>query len=783
MSKISKFLRIRSIGNFEDCQPHGDVTLKKFNFIYAENGAGKTTLASIFHSLSSNDGSIIDHHKRLGSTKEQLVEIKLDDNSTCRFDKGKWNRRLSDIEVFDANFVSNNVFTGMTINLENRRSLYNFVLGDEGVKISKKIAKAKRLMDDTLNVRNQVETSIKNKANIEDIHAIVNISQDPDIDQKIIEKEREKKIAAGTELIRTHEGLPKIGIFHFPVDLTQGKELLLRSMETISEQYIVYVTKHVKELMSNGMKNPESWLQQGAKSIISNNRCPFCDQSLDKAKMTIESYRQYFNKEYNDLVDQIKALKSNIDNLTPDTIISKLRELDEKFLNQYNFWKNYIPDLMQVPTYPTEIDKYKSEVDFLKSKTQEKVNSPLTPISYDDAELIKIIQAINGYYLSLTNYSTELNAKIKDLKTNIKSVDTIEKELAQLQLIKRRFESPLKELCDKYALLSNRHRLLSNINRKLQQKQKQDSANFLATYGTKINYYLNNIFHTDFQLKNIKEGGYKGKSKDNAIEYELTFKGQLLVLDADEPLSVKNSLSEGDKNAIAFCLFLAKLENYSQDNLANKIIVFDDPLTSFDQNRRNSTIAQLVDLYGKCAQMLVLSHNLSFLIELHGHKGIKKSDKKVLRIQHSIYPTDHSSIEEYEFKDEKSSNFASYIDSMETYLDAPTDRNKESALRSIRLALEAYLKFKYGRYLTSLDSEFGKVIHDLETNTDCSFNEGTDKQDVINDLNKLNSISWRAHHATVDEIEVGQYQEVHITGDELQRIYIPMTLKLLFSKL
>lgn len=81
MTQIKKIEHIRSIGNYEDYFAHGDVALKKFNFIYAENGAGKTTLATILHSLSSNDSSIIEHHKRLDATSEPLVEVKMEDNT------------------------------------------------------------------------------------------------------------------------------------------------------------------------------------------------------------------------------------------------------------------------------------------------------------------------------------------------------------------------------------------------------------------------------------------------------------------------------------------------------------------------------------------------------------------------------------------------------------------------------------------------------------------------------------------------------------------------------
>ena len=102
------------------------------------------------------------------------------------------------------------------------------------------------------------------------------------------------------------------------------------------------------------------------------------------------------------------------------------------------------------------------------------------------------------------------------------------------------------------------------------------------------------------------------------------------------------------------------------------------------------------------------------------------------------------------------------------------------SLNSIRLSLEAFLKFKYGRYLPTLDGTFGKIIAELEKNTSCVFIDSS-KRKVIEDLNELNEISWRAHHASVDEL--GTYNEVDVTKDELHRKYVPMTLNLLFGRL
>ena len=49
------------------------------------------------------------------------------------------------------------------------------------------------------------------------------------------------------------------------------------------------------------------------------------------------------------------------------------------------------------------------------------------------------------------------------------------------------------------------------------------------------------------------------------------------------------------------------------------------------------------------------------------------------------------------------------------------------------------------------------------------------------DYDELNEMSWRAHHASVDEL--GMYSEISVTKEELFRRYIPMTINLLFGRL
>lgn len=777
---ISKIQSIYNIGNYLDYQASGDVSLKKFNISYAENGAGKTTLATILRSLALGEGILIDRHKRLNAISFPKVEIKLEDNSLCRYDNGKWNKTNHDIEVFDSYFVADNVYSGMEISADNRKALYKFVVGNTGIEIARKINRLKSMSVDLQREKTKLIDEIKNLIHYNDVETVVKLAPKKDIDILLSQKQQEFKISSNNEVIIKHEELPNIKSFTLPFNTRQIKSLLQKSIDCISEQYLTFISLRINTLKNNGLSNAEKWLADGLAEVntINDDFCPFCGQSLSGAKEIIDGYNLYFSKEYNQLINSINLCNSQFQRFDVRNFIRVVTEFHEKLMSQYHFWQIYLKDLNKVTDMPAELTLLEDDFSKVQEKISEKAQNPLSKIENDNLEELEVhLGVVFSFIEELKKYVAYIGPLITKLKSTLKPLDTVRKELRALEIYKLRYESPLKEMCEYFIIVEKQILRLQKLTTQLQNEQKENSAAFLHDYGDIINNYLQNVFCTDFRIENIKDGGYRGRSRDASLTYSLTFKGKPLSLDTDDNLSFKNTLSEGDKNTIAFSLFLAKLDKYSEEELKNKIIVFDDPLTSLDLNRRNATINELVKMYQKTKQTLVLSHNLAFLLELNNRRKIKGKDKKVLLIEKQI---DKSIIREFKLRDELSAEFASCIEKIEKFKESGADEDMEPAINSIRLSLEAILKFKYGRYLSTLDGTFGQIISELEKSSTCRFVDG-EKQKVIDDLNELNEMSWRAHHASVDEL--GMYSEISVTKEELFRRYIPMTINLLFGRL
>lgn len=149
------------------------------------------------------------------------------------------------------------------------------------------------------------------------------------------------------------------------------------------------------------------------------------------------------------------------------------------------------------------------------------------------------------------------------------------------------------------------------------------------------------------------------------------------------------ALSEGDKSTIALSVFLSRFKLQSS---SDKIIVFDDPLSSFDSERRNATILQLSILANQSQQFFLLTHDKYFAKDFY-NKNNFISEKTSLIIQNK---GKGSSIKAYDFNEACIDYTKENLLRLKSYLDNPDEIDDElGVIRSIRPALEGIIKIKY----------------------------------------------------------------------------------------
>ena len=100
----------------------------------------------------------------------------------------------------------------------------------------------------------------------------------------------------------------------------------------------------------------------------------------------------------------------------------------------------------------------------------------------------------------------------------------------------------------------------------------------------------------------------------------------------------KETFSDSDKRLLGFAFFLSVLKN--DPDLENKIIILDDPFSSFDINRKEETVKLFNSIKNindkEPKQKIVFTHEKSFYCQLN--KLITPTngdDKKLLKLNYS----------------------------------------------------------------------------------------------------------------------------------------------------
>lgn len=767
---ITKIEKLKNIGNFEDYRASGDVTLKKLSIIYAENGAGKTTLSQVLQSLATNNPEIIHRHKRIGTTGNPEATFNDETGHQHNFNGTKWNRSLPELEVFDAHFVANNVYSGFTVGTDQQKRLYQFVVGDTGVELIKKIERVKGIIDRVKALKDQNEMAIMAAANGVDAATVFKMKPVENIDTLITAKEKELNVAKNQEKIRKQVRpqviVPNVMVF----DAEKAKTVFTKSVEGIGHEFLEMVKQHLDHLKEEGVDAPTKWVENGMYGM-DNSKCPFCAQPLEGLDL-IKGYNQYFSDNYKDAVKSVDAVRRDFRNINVEAYLQKIESDYRAIVQAIAFWKNLITVEEPLPELGVDSEALKKKYESLKKAIISKVADPVGVVETTAIDDFMVeLQVIVGKVKNVNDYVTAYVKKIEELCANIGDATEVQKAYDSLVLYKKRFEEPLAGLCAHYAIMNKRLNKVKGYNTTYQQELKDTSNALFQQYGDKINYYLGeDVFDTPFKIESIWSGSYRGSQREPKLEYVLKYNGTEIELAGEGNTAFKNVLSEGDKNTIAFSFFLAKLTN--DPEYANKIVVFDDPLTSLDLNRRLSTIDQLVVLYGNCKQVIVLSHNLHFLIEVFGRRDFHKENKKVLRIVKGL---DKAWIELFDLRKEWMDNYKKSILDMESFVNNPTPEGQEDAVMGIRTTLELMLKLKCCRYLNDQNGTLGELIDTIEKKPECTF-ANSDKADVIAKLKNLNGASWRKHHASIEERE--KYREVPLNMQEALK-YVKQALKML----
>src|SRR3546814_16778961 len=127
MNRLQLF---RNIGQFDSGDAAARLPLARVTSVYAENGRGKTTLAAVMRSLATGDPLPISERRRMAAQHPPHVVVDcIGGPPAALFQTGAWNRSLPTVAVFDEISLAENVYSGLRVDIENRRRLIELLLG------------------------------------------------------------------------------------------------------------------------------------------------------------------------------------------------------------------------------------------------------------------------------------------------------------------------------------------------------------------------------------------------------------------------------------------------------------------------------------------------------------------------------------------------------------------------------------------------------------------------------------------------------------------------------
>ena len=747
---IKKIIALSNIGRFEEYVATGDVELRKLCLIYGGNGKGKSTITALCRSLKYNDPVIIKERVTLGSKDSPSAQIKFETDQAI-FKDGSWSVGEPNIEIFDATFVNENVFSGETVEHDHKKNLYRFVVGEQGVSLTKKVEE----IDGKIRIINseiaKKELEIKNKiVGQMDLKEFIGLPKTDNIDELISQRESELSSAKKSKEIIEKSDLQKLSLPTIPDEF---KLLLEKTIDTISAEAETKTKEHIKSCLN---EKGEYWIQNGL-GYMKDNKCPFCGQPLEDRNL-IEAYQGYFNESYVNLKSEIKTQFATLDSLFSESALLYV----QKFLTSNDllvqFWTEYIP-----ATYPSlDFDKIGIAWKTLRNEIQialkKKINAPLEKLdlSEDFKKAFENYQSINKEIDVYNAQVEEINLLIskKKLKVGGSDIVLIEKETNRIKSCKARFEKKTAEMCNDYSSM--------NLDKIDLEKQKREAKSVLDTfteeffkkYQKNINEYLTK-FGADFEIIETKTGYIGGRPSSS---YRI--KINKIAVDLGDAQTIgeacfRNVLSQGDKNSLAFAFFLAKL--YQDPDIAKKIIVFDDPINSLDNARKLQTRTEIAKIAVISKQVIVMSHDSEFLRSVWDY--VDKDNLNTLEIGRG---EKGSNIIEWDILNETETPYVRDHKILSTYIaNGKGQRDLRDIARCIRPVLEGYLRMKFPEEFSG-EKMLGKCINLISLAEEG--NNLFSMKEKLSELSDINEYSKQYHHDSNPD-----YLTVKITDEELKR--------------
>ena len=724
---LTKIISIKNVGRFLNCAASGDVTMKRYTLVFAENGRGKTTLCAILRSLQTNNSAYVTGRRTLGAADPPEIRF-LVDGIPASFSNGTWDRTLPHLAIFDGTFVTENVYSGDAVATEQRRNLYRVIIGAQGVGFAQRIEELDGLIraknSDIRDAQEPIQREIPSGISLE---AFLALAEDATIDDKISVAEREIGAARQAEQIRQRAGLTAVIIPALPGAFPSILNKTLVGVVADAEQRVV---EHMRahDMAERG----EPWLAEGLRYVHA-DACPFCGQSIAGLTL-VDAYKAYFSEAYDALRAEISSLTGEIGTAFNDRELSKIDRTFDQNAAVIEFWRPHAD--FSIPLR----DAAENIVDALVALRQaalgllqRKLAAPLENLpldaAYTQAEgaVAKATASVTAYNTLVTAANAAIAAR-KD-QTGAANLTDMEAGLTRLKATKIRYTPTVRPTCENYQRLSGEKGGLEAQKAQTRQQLDEHTGQVIEQYGQSINRYLDR-FNAGFR---ITTPSYTYRGGPPSSSYQILINNVPIDLgDGSTPLdrpSFRNTLSAGDRSTLALAFFLAQLEQ--DPNRATTTVVLDDPFTSQDNFRRSHTAYQIKRCGEVCGQVVLLSHDPTFL-KLVWDK-LAPPDRKALQLVR--VREENTTIAEWDIEKAVQARYRADVETLQRHY-ALGEGDPRDVIQKIRPVLEGFCRNLY-------PSQFlGTIVGKIRT-----AGAAHPLYSLADDLDEINEYCRRYHHA------------------------------------
>jgi wobble nucleotide-excising tRNase len=614
---LGTFKLLRNVGQFDSVADGAALPLAKLSLIYAENGRGKTTLAAVLRSLGTGDPVWIAERHRLSALHAPHVVIGLSDGTDAVFDNGAWGLTLAELAIFDDVFVDENVYSGLIVAPGHRQRMHELILGAQGVTITRELeqlaARIERHNSDLRTLSAAVPAAARGPFSVDDFCAL---GPHPNVDAAIDDARRALAAGQAQGLVQAAALFEPITLPAFDVQALQN--VLDADLPALDQDAMGLLERHLVAIGAGG----EGWVAEGVRRLNETAAheeagCPFCAQSLAGSPV-IDSYRAYFSEAYRNHLCAIDAAIEGTQRDHGGDVLAAFERRMRVAVERRQLWVEYaaVPDwdIDSATVASSWVHARETALGLLQAKKADPLSR--VPVPNEVRQILATYEAVRQTVHDASNELLASNPGLEAVKeqAGAANVEALRVDLTRLLAFKARFDQDVTDQCDAYLA----EKTLKTATEAARAQKRGELDNYRQTafpgYQTAINQYLG-YFNAGFRLDSVTAADTRGGP---TCTYNVVINNTPVAVSGGTPAagtpSFRNTLSAGDRNTLALAFFFASLDR--DPNVAGRVVVIDDPVSSLDDHRSLTTVQQVRRLSERVSQVVVMSHNKTFLCRI-----------------------------------------------------------------------------------------------------------------------------------------------------------------------